>query len=378
MLRITNQKTNLIRSRKVIFILLSLLICFALTACKKVNEENKTIFLEEEEKDPFNYTYVQRGDVDLTYEINCIYQQTKSENYCFPVKNRVVQAVNVTKGDIVKKGQVLAELDNENVEDKIRDSNYIIDKNNLLIEQAKQQQQLDLKDALDSYNLTAKSSTDTNDYNTKVSNINDSYSDKITDYQNAIVIEQLKLDSYNNLLKESKLCAGISGTVTFVKPNMTGTYSDPAEQVFTIIDNANCVYIGNDKKYISYFKKQKQVKLYVGSGEDTKTYLLEPTQVSTWKDRMLFAIKDENFTPGVGDSGTIYAVLGHKENVLFVDNKAMHKANGKNFVYVLDDKGNRIMKSVEIGLIGNTSTEIVSGLNEGDKIILNMESYWGE
>ena len=44
--------------------------------------------------------------------------------------------------------------------------------------------------------------------------------------------------------------------------------------------------------------------------------------------------------------------------------------DGRSFVYVLGDDGLRHMVDVEIGLSTGSQTEIVSGLNEGDEIIL--------
>ena len=376
----SGKKINYNKSRRVRFVILGLFLGIFLCSCKKINEDEKTIFLQDEKKDIFKYTYVQRGDIDLSFEVATNYVQAKSENYAFSVKDRAIQNVCVSDGDDVKKGQVLAELDNDNVDAKIKDSNYIVEKNSILIKQAKQQRAVDLQEAQDLYNITKKSSSDKTEYNKKINNINANYDQTIEDYENAIEIEKLKLESYHKKDAESKIYSKITGTVSFVKPNLVGTYSDPAEPIITVVDNADCVYETNNMEYKSYFINKTEIDLHVKGGEKDKDkiYHVKPTALSLWKSKMVFILTDEGFTPKVGDYGYIYANLGHRENVLYVDKKAVHKASGKYYVYVLDNDGNREMKTVTIGLQANESTEIVSGLKEGEKIVLTMDSIWGE
>jgi len=378
MMKISGKKINNNKSRRVRLVILGLIISVFLCSCKKINDDEKTIFLQDEKKDIFKYTYVQRGDIDLSYEVSTSYVQAKSENYAFSVKDRAIKNVCVSEGDDVTKGQVLAELDNDNVEDKIKESNYVVEKNTTLIKQAKQQRAVDLQEAEDLYNVSKKSSSDKLEYNKKTNNINTNYDQTIEDYENAIEIEKLKLDSYHKKDAESKIYSGITGTVSFVKPNLVGTYSDPTEAIITVVDNANCVYETSDMEYKSYFINKTQIDLHVKNGDQVKIYHVKPTSLPLWKSKMVFILKEEGFTPKVGDYGYIYANLGHRKNVLYVDKKAIHKANGKYYVYVLDSDGNREMKTVTIGLQANESTEIVSGLKEGEKIVLTMDSIWGE
>jgi len=378
MMKISCKKINNNKSRRVRLVILGLIISVFLCSCKKINDDEKTIFLQDEKKDIFKYTYVQRGDIDLSYEVSTSYVQAKSENYAFSVKDRAIKNVCVSEGDDVTKGQVLAELDNDNVEDKIKESNYVVEKNTTLIKQAKQQRAVDLQEAEDLYNVSKKSSSDKLEYNKKTNNINTNYDQTIEDYENAIEIEKLKLDSYHKKDAESKIYSGITGTVSFVKPNLVGTYSDPTEAIITVVDNANCVYETSDMEYKSYFINKTQIDLHVKNGDQVKIYHVKPTSLPLWKSKMVFILKEEGFTPKVGDYGYIYANLGHRKNVLYVDKKAIHKANGKYYVYVLDSDGNREMKTVTIGLQANESTEIVSGLKEGEKIVLTMDSIWGE
>lgn len=367
-----------LKSRKTVFIVLGVLLSIILCSCKKVDDDQKTIFLQHEKKDVYNYSYVKRGDVELSFEVLCNYVQSRSENYTFAVKDRMIQNICVNEGEQVQKGQVLAELDNDNAEAKMKESNYIIKKNSLLIKQTQQQKDLDLKGAKDIYNASPKSSQDKSTYDNKVNEIDATYNQTIEDCKNAIEIERLKLKSYNKTIAQSKIVSGITGTVSFIKANLVGTYSDPEDDVIKVVDNTSCVYETKDVKYMKYFKDKKQIDLHVKTSDADKIYQITPTELSKWKDLMMFRVVTPNFNPKVGDNGYIYAIMGHKENVLYVDTQAVHKAKDKYYVYVRDNKGNRQMKYVTIGLKGNKTIEIVSGLKEGDKIIITMDSLWGE
>ena len=71
----------------------------------------------------------------------------------------------------------------------------------------------------------------------------------------------------------------------------------------------------------------------------------------------------------VGTTGTLRLILDKKENVLSLPVGAVNYADGKPYVYVLDDNGFKQMVWVSAGLIGDDLVEITSGLSEGDKVV---------
>ena len=72
-----------------------------------------------------------------------------------------------------------------------------------------------------------------------------------------------------------------------------------------------------------------------------------------------------------GDRGSITVTIDTRTEVLYVNSNAVTTVDDHSFVYVLGDDGLRHMVDVEIGLETGKLTEIVSGLNAGDEIILN-------
>ena len=69
--------------------------------------------------------------------------------------------------------------------------------------------------------------------------------------------------------------------------------------------------------------------------------------------------------------GTLTLTLDTREDVLYVSADAISSAEGRSFVYYIDEQGMRRMQEVEVGLETGKLTEILSGLDEGDEIILS-------
>ncbi|QOR09430.1 efflux RND transporter periplasmic adaptor subunit [Haemophilus parainfluenzae] len=64
--------------------------------------------------------------------------------------------------------------------------------------------------------------------------------------------------------------------------------------------------------------------------------------------------------------------IANAKDVLLVSNMAIQKRDGKSFVSVLNDKNQPEPREVEIGVQNDFKTEIKSGLNEGEKVIVSQ------
>lgn len=108
--------------------------------------------------------------------------------------------------------------------------------------------------------------------------------------------------------------------------------------------------------------------------------------VVTYKVRIGFDTQDERVKPGMTVSASI--ITDAKQDVLLAPNAAVKSSGELYYVEVLDSaltknaKNNEgivsknlpTKKQVEVGLINDSSTEIVSGLNEGDQIIVRTST----
>ena len=64
--------------------------------------------------------------------------------------------------------------------------------------------------------------------------------------------------------------------------------------------------------------------------------------------------------------------IANAKDVLLVSNMAIQKLDGKSFVNVLNDKNQPEQREVETGIQNDFQTEIKSGLNEGEKVIVSQ------
>lgn len=81
-------------------------------------------------------------------------------------------------------------------------------------------------------------------------------------------------------------------------------------------------------------------------------------------------VKFDTEAPGVltNMSATANIILSHEDDVLLVPNMAIQTVSGQTMVRILKN-GKITQQSVEIGIVSDTQTEIISGVNEGDTII---------
>lgn len=68
-----------------------------------------------------------------------------------------------------------------------------------------------------------------------------------------------------------------------------------------------------------------------------------------------------------GEDIKVITVEEHRENALLLPTDCIHRKDGKPFVY-LDNDGNKESVFIEIGIADDFNTEVLSGLQEGDKI----------
>ena len=71
-----------------------------------------------------------------------------------------------------------------------------------------------------------------------------------------------------------------------------------------------------------------------------------------------------------GDSGYLYLELERCEDVLYVERTAVKSMDGKQFVYMQGEDGLRCTRQVTTGREVGSVVEILSGLDEGDAVIL--------
>lgn len=343
-------------------------------ACGQPEEEDKLIIAEtESEEEVYSLAVVTLGDVIDTESIRCTYVQVNDEEVSFSVSGKIVSAVYVEKGDEVQKGQLLAELVSSGVAEEIRDLEYTIVRNQILYEQSLVDEEDELYGRWLKFQYqSGLRESDVEAWEADKESIAQKYQYLREDYQDAIYIAQTRLAELQKEAAQGRIYAGMSGTVSYVKPDLAGSTTINGEMVIKIIDGTECVFESESVEYAECFTEDTLSNFLIVTDTGAVKCQLKPYEMEKWGDRLYFALAEDgvNLNVSVGNAGTLSVVTQYKADVLTIPARTVHIADGKSYVYVVGDNNMREVKWIETGMYGDSNVEILSGLEEGEKVIL--------
>lgn len=361
------------KGRKWMTLLMCTMLTTVVSGCGSDAQKEDYLIVEQEEE-PIAYTLgtATVGDVEKTLRISCVYQQLHDEDVSFQVSGKKIAKVYVKEGDIVKKGQLLAELSGGSLQDEINRLEYQITRNNLLLEKtlADKQNEIDLQNQY--FELWTKQSwDDVVNLRESLAQIEKNYEYAIEDYQDAISLDEKQVKSLKAEAAQSNLYAGMTGTVSYIMDNLEGSTCAKDKVVMKIIDSTECLFVVDEPEYASYFTEGTGISLNINTGVASGVYTVYPYQMNNWKDTLLFSLSDEGEIPTieVGTTGMLRMILEQKSQVLTVPLNAVHNADGKAYVYVLGENNLREVQWITTGLYGDDTVEVIDGLSEGDTVI---------
>jgi len=95
--------------------------------------------------------------------------------------------------------------------------------------------------------------------------------------------------------------------------------------------------------------------------------------VVTYNVKIVFDMQDDRVKSGMSTNTKI--ITDSKIDILSVESSAIKTdSNGGTYVQIFNNNGQPQNITVQIGIANDTNTEIISGLNEGDKVIINISS----
>lgn len=355
-------------------LLVTIAICaFSLAGCSDVPIEEPIVMVEPiKETIGYKLSNVERTNVVLTATCGCNYVQTKEQDVVFPFGGKIIDRVYVKEGDIVKAGDVLVELKIGNVKEDIAYLDYQIEKNKKLLAYLDTAEDFDIEDSYYSYVYGSRmEEDDVKRWNERDDSIKEGYVYKREDIEDQIEFDTRKLKKLENELNSNRVYANISGTVISVEKDLEGSTAKKDQPIMKIVDNADGKFESTEIEKASYFKEGVPVTMNVVYGTGKGEYSLMPQNISAWGEKMSFTMisSPEGATLEVGDLGTISVIVDTRENVLSIPYGALNEADGKYYVYVLDENDLRQVRYVEVGLIGDDRVEITSGLKEGEAVV---------
>lgn len=243
-----------------------------------------------------------------------------------------VKTVFVKSGDVVKKGDLIAEYDVWNLEFDLR------------------RQELVVQQAENTYNATG------------------SENDRLQ-----LEIEKNTLAQYQSKLDGARIYAPCDGTVSYAARLKPGETVKAYTVIATIIDPGSLYIkatVNDDRK----FTKGQEVVITVEEEDFAGTVVKTPVEAKEEGDDDTTSIYVEfkgtppSFTK-VGKVADVAFIKEKADDAIVIPKHLVKSLNGKNFVQIFKD-GVKTEVEVEVGITNATEAQILSGVSEGDEIVV--------
>ncbi len=304
-----------------------------------------------------------------------------------------IQKIHVTLGQAVKKGDLIAEIDSETQQNNLNTAQAELSAYKTQLNA----KQVALSVAESNYQRLSKL------YNQKSASLSDLESAKnelataranLEDVKSQIQVAEIAVNTAKTNLGYTKITSPIDGIIVSI-PVSEGQTVNANQSSPTIVQVADL--------------SKALIKLEIAEGDIAQVKadqavsfntLAEPNRRYQGKiksiDPALTTLTDNNYTEESGNSTAVYyyanvivdnpemslrigmttqgkVVISEKKNVLLVPTTAIKKQGKEKIIQVLEN-GKSVERTVQTGLADSQYTEIISGLNEGEKVITAQRS----
>ncbi len=340
-----------------------------LTACgQQAVEAPQNLLVEEEEEEAFPTTTAEYSDVTRTVKIRCNYTSTEKQELAFPMDGGLIKRVEVKMGDYVSAGQLLVELEVQELEERIEAMEYQVQSQELRLKQTQEMKAFELDSADIMFNYTFMTDKDKENLKEQKAGIEERYKTTLEDMTDQLTIQKQRLQQCREELESGQLYAEITGEITYLQNELQDTYSKKDRVVVTVSNLDACYFVAEGTDYAEYFRED--VSHFISYRESGTEYSSEvvPAIMDQWNDKMYFKVVGEEIIASE-TNGTLILEIGHRENVLCVPEDAVHESDQGPFVYLVNG-GLLEMRYVTVGLVGDDFTEITGGLEQGEIVAL--------
>jgi len=172
----------------------------------------------------------------------------------------------------------------------------------------------------------------------------------------------------------------ISGTVTAVNIKKGAMASPQMASVVVSSGNREQVLVSVSETLKPSINAGDEVDVVISAiGKDPIKGIIDsvspsPNQMTSLYD-VYINLVGEDIPTSLGMFAEVTFKTNKKENAITIPTQAILTDGETQYVYITEDEITAKKVVVETGIVGNTNTEITSGLNEGDKLIIKGQSY---
>ncbi len=193
----------------------------------------------------------------------------------------------------------------------------------------------------------------------------------------ARAISSAEYDKWDNYYRSAPIFAPIDGTIILrnVQPGQTVTNADAV----LVMSDRLTVQAQVDETDIAQIKLKQYANVILDAypGQNIPSHVdkiaYDSKTINNVTTYIVDVLPDE--TPDFMRSGmtaNVSFLVDSKENVLMVPSNAIHNKEGKNFVLVPSEHLGKppVEKNVELGISDGKKLEVLSGLSDGDKVLV--------
>lgn len=241
------------------------------------------------------------------------------------------------------------------------------------------------QNTLQNNGVLTKYETDLEKAKAKRENLQSISNDKVKQSDNAVSLAKLNLDNAKSKVSSGgDIVADFDGVITAVNASEGGV-ANPSAPVIELQDLSTLkVVVSLSKSDVESVElDQSAVVKAGGKSYNGKVSFLSPAGKISALPAATGASSGVTLDADIdlletGDTlkaefdADVDILLGEKNGVISVPTEALKSAKGgKTLVYVVGSNGKVTEKEVKVGLQSDVNAEILSGVNEGEKVILN-------
>ncbi len=317
--------------------------------CSLIPKEEEALKppLVEPKKESYETVEVKRGSISRQVKGVGVFEPTNIKHHMFKQSGGKVMAVNVKAGDKVKKGDLLIQLDETGLDLDLKEKQLEVEKAKVGLEEAKEQQ--------DTKNMRVK--------------------------MMELEVAQVKLEKVRQTIAERKLLAEMDGIVTFVEDLKPGDVIGEYKVMVSIADTKGMriAYEVTNPNDVSDVQVGMAADIKLKSKTLRGKVVQTPSSAPIVEDQRLSekyakTLYIEVLDPipkdvEIGTLADIVITTQKRDNTLIIPKRGLRTYMGRNYVQILEGESRKEV-DVEKGIEASTEVEIVQGLKEGQKVIL--------
>lgn len=342
--------------KKLIAAAVSAIMCLSAGGCYLLPDEEEVLDAPTVKASDVTYSTVTAKKKDLEKKIVATGTVTAENQYTLSYEKQsgTVSKFYVKAGDKVEKGDVICDLDTY-------DLDYQIEEKQLYLEKAK----LNVDIIYEGGGSQAE--------------IDSAYVD--------VQLLEKELEKLQAQKEDSSLKSPIDGVVSSLSDVRAGDNVNPGQTIATVIDTS-ALYIAIQPDDLTQYDIDTEVRIRIGEDYYDGVVFMTPKKLADYQaeqkedhnnvddtgidyqaDTIYVRFKDTAPAEAVGQLADTILVLDSVKDAIVISNNLIKKVDGTKVVYVLKN-GEKTAVEVETGLSTGSQTEIRSGLNEGDEIVI--------